>query len=197
MSRAWLLLSGALGAGSLLLFALTAPEDTALGGPPWTLLSAGLAHWNALHLGGNLLGLAVLGWLGQRAGLGPRDALSWALAGPLGHALLALTPQLPAYAGLSGWLHGGVAVAALALGRQGGAPRRIGVAIGVGLALKLLLEQPWGPLLRPDDWWGGASLPLAHLSGALAGLLVAVLLGLSAAGGPRAAPAPPPAPPAP
>lgn len=174
MSRAWLAAGLILGTGSLLVFALPPPERWALqpNGPVWQLLTAGLAHWNALHLAGNLAGLALIALLGQRADLGTREALAWLLAGPLAHALLRLQPDLPTYAGLSGWLHAGVVAVALALLRQTGRPRWIGVGIGIGLLLKLLLEQPWGPLLRPGDWWGGATLPLAHGCGALAGLLL-------------------------
>lgn len=167
---AWLAVAGGLSIGSSLLFALGDPATWALNrAHPQRLLVAGLAHWTALHWIGNLFGLAVLGLLGRRAGLGARDALAWLLAGPLAHALLLLHPALPPYAGLSAWLHAGVAVAALALLRRDGQPRWIGAAIAVGLLLKLGLEQPWGPLLRPGDWWGGASLPLAHALGVLAG----------------------------
>jgi hypothetical protein len=67
-------------------------------------------------------------------------------------------------------LHAGVLLAALALWRQW-----LGKALLAGLVAKLLLEQPWGPLLRPNDWWGGATLPLAHLAGALAGTLAGLL----------------------
>lgn len=173
----WLLVASSLLLGSSLLFALAEAPAWALDREhPQRLLVAGLVHWNALHWIGNLAGLAVIGLLGRQAGLGAGEAMAWLLAGPLGHALLLLLPALPPYAGLSGWLHGGVAVAALSLLRRGGAQRWIGLAIAVGLVAKLLLEQPWGPLLRPGDWWGGATLPLAHATGALAGALAGVVV---------------------
>lgn len=172
----WLAVAGGLSVGSSLLFALGEPAAWALDrSNPQRLLVAGLAHWNALHWIGNLFGLAVLGLLGRRAGLDGGDAIAWLLAGPLAHALLLLHPLLPPYAGLSAWLHAGVAVAALALLRRSGRERWIGAAIGVGLLLKLGLEQPWGPLLRPGDWWGGATLPLAHAVGAAAGAFSGLL----------------------
>lgn len=173
----WLIVGALLALASSLAFALVEPADLALDrAHPQRLLVAGLAHWTALHWIGNLAGLAVLGLLGRRAGLGARDALAWLLAGPLAHGLLLLQPALPPYAGLSAWLHAGVAVAALALLNRRGRERWIGAAIAAGLLVKLLLEQPWGPLLRPGDWWGGATLPLAHLAGTAAGLLCALLL---------------------
>jgi rhomboid family GlyGly-CTERM serine protease len=175
--QAWLLLSTLLAAASLLVFALGPAQHWALaaGPEPWRLLSAGAAHWNALHLAGNLAGLAVIGWLGRRAALPDQAAVAWLLAGPLAHGMLWLHPHLPPYAGLSGWLHAGVAVAVIELLQRAGQDRRIGIGIGLGLLLKLLLEQPWGPLLRPDDWWGGATLPLAHACGAAAGLMAGAL----------------------
>jgi hypothetical protein len=174
----WLAVAGLLSVGSSLLFALGEPAAWALERTqPQRLLVAGLTHWTALHWIGNLFGLGVLGLLGRRAGLGSRDALAWLLAGPLAHALLLLHPALPPYAGLSTWLHAGVAVAAIALLRRGGQTRWIGLAIAIGLLVKLLLEQPWGPLLRPGDWWGGATLPLAHLAGVAVGALLGSAIG--------------------
>lgn len=156
-----------LGAGDGAVWALDRSKTL---GEPWRLLSAALWHWNAWHLAGNLAGLALLALLGWRAGFGMRPALAWLLAWPLTQALLLLQPRLPLYAGLSGVLHAGVLLAALALWRQW-----LGKALLAGLVAKLLLEQPWGPLLRPNDWWGGATLPLAHLAGALAGTLAGLL----------------------
>ncbi len=175
----WRLVALLLAAGSGLLFLLGPAGRWALDhAHPQHLLLAGLSHWNAWHALGNLAGLAVLGLLGQRAGLGRAEAQAWLISGPLAHALLLLHPQLPPYTGLSAWLHAGVAVAALALLRRPGRERRIGAAILLGLLLKLLLEQPWGPLLRADDWWGGATLPLAHAAGAGTGLMLGLLFGL-------------------
>lgn len=174
---AWVAVCAGFAAAALLLFGLgdaarwtLQPARAAF--EPWRLFTSALWHWNALHLLGNLGGLAVLGLLGWRAGVPLRAALAWLLAWPLTQALLLLHPQLPAYAGLSGVLHAGVLVVGLHL-RQ---PRWLGHALLAGLAAKLLLEQPWGPLLRPNDWWGGATLPLAHAAGAGAGLLAAALL---------------------
>ena len=53
--------------------------------------------------------------------------------------------------------------------------RVIGAAIGLGLALKLLLEAPWGPALRHPEDWDIAIAPLAHATGAAAGLLCAAV----------------------
>jgi rhomboid family GlyGly-CTERM serine protease len=147
---------------------------------PWRWLTAAFVHWSPLHLGANLAGLVVVAALGWQAGLPRRAAGAWALAWPLTHAALLLQPALAHYGGLSGVLHAGVAVAGLGLlrhpARRG---RRIGAAVLVGLAAKIALERPWaGPLSHPAGW-DIAVAPMAHVGGALAGLICGVwLLGL-------------------
>jgi hypothetical protein len=71
-------------------------------------------------------------------------------------------------------LHAGVAVAGwwLAVTARG-RTRAIGLAVLAGLALKLVLEDPFGaPLARPVGW-DIALAPLAHATGALAGSVAA------------------------
>ncbi len=145
---------------------------------PWRAFTAAWVHWSPLHRGANLLGTAVVAALGWVARLPARAALAWLLAWPLGHGALAWQPALVHYGGLSGVLHAAVAVAALHLllhaeapaGRRG---RFIGGAMLAGLLLKLLLEEPWGPPLREGAGWDIAVAPLAHATGAAAGLLCA------------------------
>jgi hypothetical protein len=98
-------------------------------------------------------------------------ALAWLVAWPLTHLPLVLQPALAHYGGLSGVLHAGVAVAACWLvAAGGGRPRAIGLAIAGGLLVKIGLERPWaGPLAHPAGW-DIAIAPLAHATGALAGL---------------------------
>jgi len=56
--------------------------------------------------------------------------------------------------------------------------RAVGLALLAGLALKLLIEAPWRPELRPDALLGIAVAPLAHGCGVLAGVLALGLVGL-------------------
>ncbi len=155
---------------------------------PWRLWTCALVHGSALHAAGNALGVLLLAALGWRARLGPRELLALALAWPLGHALLALKPDLPAYFGASGVLHAATVLVALGLWRQTGRARAVGALVAAGLLLKLLLEQPWGPALRWEAFWGGMPIaPFAHASGALAGLVCGVgarLLGRPTQGAP-------------
>jgi hypothetical protein len=78
---------------------------------------------------------------------------------------------------LSGVLHAGVAVATLWLmATARGGPRLIGTAVFIGMLVKLLAEEPWGPPLRLGGGFDIATAPIAHATGAAAGLLCAALL---------------------
>lgn len=142
----------------------------------WRWLSAAGVHLSALHLGANLAGLLLVALLGWRARCGPRATLAWALAWPLTHLGLALQPALLHYGGLSGVLHAGVAVACCQLLRQGPGPRRIAWALLVGLAAKVVLEQPAHGVTTQPAGWDIPVAPLAHATGAVAGLLCGLVL---------------------
>ena len=189
--RAWLGLAGALALASVLTWfapaALLDWQPALAAGEPWRAFTGAWVHWSPRHLAANLLGAGIVAALGWRARLPTRAAVAWALAWPLTQCGLLLRPELAHYGGLSGVLHAGIAVAACWLlfrpGHPGQpAPKRerwIGGAVAIGLAVKLLLEAPWGPSLRPPapgSEWDIAIAPLAHASGAMAGLVCAAAL---------------------
>lgn len=188
--QAWLALAAALAAASVL--AWWAPawaldwQPALAAAEPWRAFSAAFVHWSPMHLGANLGAAAAVAAFGWAAKLPPRAALAWGVAWPLTHVGLLLRPELAHYGGLSGLLHGGVAVVVLwLLVQERGRRRAIGAMVAVGLVAKLWLEQPWGPVLRPAADWDIALAPLAHATGAVAGLLcggLALLLGGRAAG---------------
>ena len=142
---------------------------------PWRWWTAAGVHFSAWHLGANLVGCAVAAAFGWAAGCGRRATLAWVLAWPLTHLALALQPDLSHYGGLSGVLHAGVAIAAWQTW-LGDRRRGIGLAVLAGLAAKIASEAPWGSALRPFPEWGISVAPLAHATGALAGLVWAVVL---------------------
>ncbi|MFO1252985.1 MAG: rhombosortase [Inhella sp.] len=149
---------------------------------PWRLWTCVAVHGSVLHAAGNCFGALLLAALAARAQAGRRELLALLLAWPLTHALLALRPDLPAYFGASGLLHGAATLIGLRLLQQAGRARAVGAALLAGLALKLGLEQPWGPALRDEPFWGGmATVPWAHASGVIAGV-VCGLGGLRARG---------------
>ncbi len=144
---------------------------------PWRAWTAVAVHWSEQHLLANLGAAVAVAAFGWAARLPPRATLAWALAWPLTHAALLIQPALAHYGGLSGVLHAGVAVTTLwlmvtALGRT----RLIGVAVFAGMLVKLASEEPWGPPLHVGGGFDIATAPIAHLTGAAAGLLCAALL---------------------
>jgi rhomboid family GlyGly-CTERM serine protease len=142
---------------------------------PWRMVTAAWVHWSTGHLLANLAGAALVAALGFTLSLPLRAAAAWALAWPLTHLGLLLRPELQSYGGASGVLHAGVAVAALVLcARRADRRRWLGFAMLAGLALKVLLEQPWGPVLQLQAGWQIAIAPLAHATGAAAGLVCAL-----------------------
>lgn len=139
---------------------------------PWRMWTAALVHLSPLHLLANLVGSAVVAAFGMVAGLPRHAAWAWLAAWPLTHAALAMQPQLLHYGGLSGVLHAGVAIAACQLGLQASGRRRwIGLAVLAGLAAKLVLERAWVAMPQDVPGWDIRIAPLAHLTGAAAGLL--------------------------
>jgi rhomboid family GlyGly-CTERM serine protease len=179
-ARWWLASSALFAAAAVALW--SAPRDALDWQParalaePWRAWTAAFVHWTPRHLGGNLAGCVVVGVFGLAARVPARAAAAWFAAWPVAHAALALQPQLERYGGLSGVLHAGVAVAAWHLLRhEHGQRRAIGVAVIAGLAVKLALERPWAAPLQQVPGWDFAVVPLAHATGAVAGLLCAVV----------------------
>lgn len=182
-ATAWLLLCAlaVAGAGGLALAgpALTPWLDwqpARWASQPWRLWTAALVHWSPAHLAMNAAAAVLLAWLGWRAHARRADALAWALAWPCTHLGLLLQAGLRHYGGLSGVLHAAVVILALRLLQQPGParPRWVGGLLLAGLVAKLLLEAPWDLALRPLPEAGFAVAPLAHASGAAAGLLAAL-----------------------
>lgn len=179
-SSGWFACAGVLGAGavvSLLLPATALDWQPGLAlAEPWRWWTAAFVHWSRWHLVANLAGLALVALLGGMAGLQARSAMAWFVAWPLTQLALLARPALAHFGGLSGVLHAGVVIAAWHLVRHGAGSRRwIGLALLAGTAAKLLLEAPWGPELRRPADWDIPIAPLAHTTGALAGLLCAWL----------------------
>lgn len=175
----WTALAALLAAGSVAAWWLPAAaldwQPAQAWAQPWRAWTAAFVHWSPLHLGANLAGLLVVAGLGRVAHLPAALALAWFAAWPLTQAGLLLRPELARFGGLSGVLHAGVAVAALALMVLArGRARAIGAAVAAGLVLKVVMEAPWGPPLREGGGWDIAVAPLAHATGALAGALCAL-----------------------
>jgi rhomboid family GlyGly-CTERM serine protease len=143
---------------------------------PWRAFSAVGVHYNLAHLLGNLGGLLLTGLFGWVARSPARIAAAWGVAWPLTQLGLLLKPALTHYGGLSGVLHAGVAAAATGLLMTGSkAQRAMGGLVLAGLAIKVWSESPWGDALRQSQQLGIAVAPFAHATGAIAGVVCAVL----------------------
>ncbi len=143
---------------------------------PWRTVTAVGVHYSVLHLVGNLIGVVIAGLFGVIARVPARLAWAWFAAWPLTQFGLLTRPDLMHFGGLSGVLHAGVAAVVVWVSLRGApAQRAVAAAIGGGLVVKLLLEQPWGEALRHPTGWGMATAPLAHTTGALAGAACAAL----------------------
>jgi rhomboid family GlyGly-CTERM serine protease len=178
--RLWAALAAVLALGSVGAWWLPAAaldwQPAVAATEPWRAWTAVFVHWSPLHLGANLLATAVVGAYGWAAQLPGRAALAWFVAWPLTQAGLLVQPGLAHYGGVSGLLHGGVAITSLWLVVAGrGRRRAIGALVFGGLLVKLASEQPWGPPLRHSAEWDIAVAPLAHATGAAAGLLCGAL----------------------
>lgn len=175
-SRLWLITAGAFAALALLAW----PFDNAalLWHPdqPWRAFTAPFAHLSWMHLLANLAGCAAVGILGQVARLPPQASAAWLLAWPLTQWGLLLRPDLTSYGGLSGVVHAGVAIIAIGLLATPGRRRNVGLALFAGLALKLWLEEPFGPAVQLRSGWDIAIAPFAHLTGVIAGSVAAIAL---------------------
>lgn len=143
---------------------------------PWRLYTAAWVHYSPMHLGGNLLALALVGWLGVAARMPAAATLAWCLSMPLCHLALLARPEVLHYGGLSGISHAGVAVVVSWLLWHGQpTQRRIAALLGLGLIAKIWSESPWGEGLRMVAGWDIAVVPWAHASGVIAGVLCALL----------------------
>ena len=179
--RAWCALAAILAAGAALGFGQetsTLDWQPALAlSQPWRLLSAAFVHYSALHLGVNLAGAVLVGALGLFARVSWPTAAAWLLAWPLTQLGLLARPDLLHYGGLSGVLHAGAACVAVHLVFQAlGTPRAIGGLVLAGLAIKVISEGPWGPVLRHPAGWDIATAPVAHATGLVAGVLAALVV---------------------
>jgi rhomboid family GlyGly-CTERM serine protease len=139
---------------------------------PWTLWTAPLVHLSVAHALANCFALAALLGMAALGGGKPlllRYLIGLLIAWPLSTLSLMLCPQVSYYVGLSGLVHAGVALLGVFL-LQGS--RYLGLTLLLGLAVKLWQEQAW---VQPVVWsadWGFHVVVVAHLYGAVVGLVV-------------------------
>jgi rhomboid family GlyGly-CTERM serine protease len=146
-------------------------REAIAGGEYWRLLSAHFVHLGWGHLWLNLAALLLISMLLEET----LSMTEWtvttlvaALAIDLG--LYLWNNDVKWYVGLSGVLHGYVAIGAV---RLLGQRPLLGAVLGLGIGLKLIWEQTAGPIPFTQASAGGPVVVAAHLYGAAGGLIVA------------------------
>lgn len=180
-SRAWphsCLMLALLSAAAMAL--VPAPERGTLGWQwgqalqqPWSLWTAALFDASKSQWCANLALLMLLAVCGAGLGAQRRDALCLWLAWPLATQGLRWWPELNGLVGLSGVTH---AAGAILIVRALDRHRGVALIALLALALKLGIEQGWATPRLFSPSWDSSVLYALHLSGALTGLALALLV---------------------
>ena len=144
-----------------------------LSGEVWRLLTGNWVHFSTRHLLYDLLALGIAGWIIERRGY-PHFGLFCVLA-PVGisAALLAASPEVQFYGGLSGVATGGIIYLALHGIKEPGPWRWICLAALVLTAGKVLLESLTGRfIIGAPGSLSFVPLPLSHVVGGLTAALL-------------------------
>lgn len=162
-------------AGSGHLEVLRYDRPAVLAGEGWRLVTGHLVHADAAHLGWNLLGVLIVGFLFARDYTGRQWLLVLAAStAAAGLGFLLLEPELEQYVGFSGVLHGCMAAGLVAWLR--GPRDAVTWTVTALFAAKLAWEHLVGPLPFTSS---SMSLPViheAHSYGAVGGLVAGLLL---------------------
>ncbi len=156
-------------------------RDAVRAGQWWRLVTAMWVHLNMWHWLADGMAAVGLVLLLVRV-LRPQAIVGVLVAcGVLVQMVLLNQPAVQWYGGLSGALHGLAAWGGLRLlqpaaeAADDGFSRWIGVALCVGVLVKVWLEQSWLSPIVYDPHWGFGVVRIAHAVGAVSGLLIWVL----------------------
>jgi len=136
----------------------------------WRLVSASFIHLGWSHMLLNFAALTLIAFLFRftfPARIWWTAILGCSLGTCMG--LLALNPDIEWYVGLSGMLHG---ILALGLMASAGEYRWLAAIGGGCLVAKLLAEQLAGPIPITAQLTGPAVVPASHLYGAVSGAII-------------------------
>lgn len=141
----------------------------------WRLWSGHLVHASWAHVGLNVFGLLLIGWLfPEPVPLRTHIARFAWLALACSLLLYLLRPQLGWYVGLSGVLHGSFVIGLWWLWRQGDG---LALLLLAGLVAKLAWEHVHGPLTSDEELVGVPVETAAHSFGALAAVVWLLVAG--------------------
>jgi len=149
-------------------------RSTILNGEAWRLLTANLLHSNGYHLLLNMGGLWVI-WYFYYDLCQPKWHPLLVILTMLGTTslLLAFSPEMQRYVGLSGALHGIIVTFAMIDFRYN---RAISIAVLIAVAGKLTFEQVYGGSASLESLINARVAVDSHLWGALSGAIIAPLM---------------------
>lgn len=162
----------------------------ALTAEPWRLVTGHLVHVNWMHALVNAGAWLLLAQLFSPQLDARRQLLSLALGAALiSMALAAWYPSIEWYRGASGALHalffaGATKAVAESLATGSTVSARAPLALLAAGWIKVAAEQPGGSATPYAEWLGAATVPQAHLAGALVGTLLGLFFAFR---GPRRA----------
>ena len=146
--------------------ALAYQREAILAGEWWRLVTAHVVHLNMRHMLLNVAALLLLGWfLVWR----PLDTARLTIAGlatalSVGLLLLAASPTVAYYVGLSGWLHG---LAVMVIAAHWCGDRLMSAGLALGLSGKLVWEAVYGANPGTEAAMGAPIITASHCYGAL------------------------------
>ena len=144
-----------------------------LSGEVWRLLTGNWVHFSASHLLYDLLALGIAGWIIERRGYPYFGHLCALSALGIGTVLLAGSPEVQSYGGLSGVATGAIIYLALHGLKEPGPWRWICVAALVLTVGKALLESMTGRfIIQAAGSAPFVPLPLSHVVGGLTASLL-------------------------
>lgn len=136
------------------------------GGEPWRWVTGHLVHWSHEHLLWDLLAFVALGIACERRHRAAFHATLAASALLIPLAVWIFAPGILAYRGLSG-IDSALFVLLLTLHRS-----RITLVLGCAFLAKMAFEMATGSTVFAGDLGGAVPVPVAHVAGAVAALLV-------------------------
>ncbi len=178
---AWAALAALMAAGAVLVHFIVTPtavdwQPALWLSEPWRWWTGAFVHLSPTHFAANLFATGLLALFGMFGEVPCRTTLAWAAAWPITHLGLLTMPALHHYGGLSGLLHAGAGAAALFLAVSGqGRQRAVGFAVLALLCAKVLSETPWAAAVQTSPHWDIPVAPIAHLTGAVAGVLCSAI----------------------
>ena len=165
-------------------------REAILAGELWRLFTGHWVHFSATHLGCNLAVLGVAGLILETGAAARTARLLLVTPWFISAGLLLCEPQLNCYGGLSGLATAAVVALALdAFARRRQAPRAGWTAVFLLLLFGLKTVFEWHThrsLFTLDADAGFMVVPLSHLLGGIAALVLQLLPDLRSAGGPPA-----------